>query len=119
MSGALMNSLGMIVVPLVMVLIGFGYLFLAFCHDDYVNKKGQAYFCKLHPNEYPPADAGFWCLLAIEKERKERIKEKQTRNEAKKVGKSEKLGAIIQELNKRHEAFIKAVEEDKHERAKK
>jgi hypothetical protein len=84
MSEAIMNPLGMIVVPLVMVLIGFGYLFLAFCHDDYANKKGQAYFCKLHPNEYPPADAGFWCLLAIEKEGEERRNEKQTRKEAKK-----------------------------------
>jgi hypothetical protein len=38
---------------------------------------------------------------------------------SKDVGKSEKLGAIIRELNKRHDAFLKAVAEDIHARARK
>jgi hypothetical protein len=38
---------------------------------------------------------------------------------SKRAGKSEKLGAIIRELNKRHDVFLKAVAEEKHERAKK
>jgi hypothetical protein len=38
---------------------------------------------------------------------------------SKEARKSKKLGAIIRELNKRHEAFLKAVAEDIHERAKK
>jgi hypothetical protein len=38
---------------------------------------------------------------------------------SKDVGKSEKLGAIIRELNERHEAFLKAFGEDIHTRARK
>jgi hypothetical protein len=38
---------------------------------------------------------------------------------SKDVEKSGKLGAIIRELNTRHDAFVKAVAEDIHERARK
>ena len=64
-----LQCIGMILVPLMIPAIGFLYLFLAFSHEDYVNKKGQKYFCELHPNEYPPQDASYWCLLKIEQER--------------------------------------------------
>jgi hypothetical protein len=38
---------------------------------------------------------------------------------SKEVGKSEKLGATIRELNERHEAFLKAFTEGIHTRARK
>lgn len=67
-----LQCMGLFIVPLVIPLIGLSYLFLAISHENYVNKKGQEYFCELYPGESPPFDSSFWCLLKIEKEREER-----------------------------------------------
>lgn len=66
----IMQAIGMLLVPLALMGIGFLYLALAFGSDTYINKQGQEYYCKLHPNDYLSYDASFWYCLKIEHERK-------------------------------------------------
>ena len=79
-----LQSIVVILVPLVIPVLGFSYLYLAFSHEDYVNKKGREYFCELHPGESPPYDSSFWCYLKIEHERKERMAKKKEIKEKRK-----------------------------------
>ena len=77
MNAMQLESIGMILVPLMVPIMGFLYLFLASSHEDYVNKKGREYFHELFPNESIPYDAGYWCLLKIERERALKKKKKE------------------------------------------
>lgn len=72
-----LQSMGVVLVPLMIPVIGFSYLYLLFSHENYMNKKGQEYFCELYFGESPPHDSSFWCLLKIEKEREERKAKKE------------------------------------------
>ena len=78
-----MQSIGPLLIPLVIPLIGGLYLYLAFSHEDYVNEKGRAYFHELHPDASIPNDASFWCLKKIERERVERKLKKENKKRKK------------------------------------
>ena len=77
MNAMRLEGLFMILVPLIIPILAFSYLFLAFSHEDYVNKKGQEYFHELYPDEYVPYDASYWCYLKIERERELKKKKKE------------------------------------------
>ena len=65
-----LQLIGILVTPVALISIGFLYLFLAFGTEDYENKRGEEYYCKLHPGEYAPHDARFWYWLELEEGRK-------------------------------------------------
>lgn len=77
MTDALLQAIGMILVPLTIPFFGILFLFFAFSWEDYENQRGRAYYSELHPGEPLPSDASFWYLMAIEEER--RIKKESKR----------------------------------------